>query len=260
MVQHGAKRVAKSAAIAVSLLALAGIAVGAQAQLGPQPDSGKDGLERLLPDPNLPPAPPSADGPEQRPGAPPRTADKRDLNAAYRALLRPQFTRIPRQAHRREQLLDILYAHLATAQGPKAAKRIAQTIERVWLTSGSPTVSVLMRRAMLAIKGKKHKRAKLFLDRVVKLSPSYPDGWNRRAYVHYQLGDVRAALGDLRRALALDPNHFKALGGLAQILRGMDEKKAALAVYDRLLQVHPYAKGAEQAKRLLEPAVRGQAL
>ena len=36
----------------------------------------------------------------------------------------------------------------------------------------------------------------------------------------------RRALGDLRRALALDPNHFKSLDGLGQILREIGQKKA----------------------------------
>ena len=63
------------------------------------------------------------------------------------------------------------------------------------------------------------------LDAVVELAPDYAEGWNRRAYVHYMQSDYERAMGDLRRVLALEPNHFKALDGLAQILREIGEKK-----------------------------------
>ena len=56
--------------------------------------------------------------------------------------------------------------------------------------------------------------------------PTSPRRWNRRAYVYFMQNDVERALGDLRRTLALDPNHFKALDGLGQILREIGQKKA----------------------------------
>jgi tetratricopeptide (TPR) repeat protein len=95
---------------------------------------------------------------------------------------------------------------------------------------------------------------------VVEQAPDFTEGWNRRAFVHFQLNNVRMALGDLRRALALDPNHFKALDGLAQVLRDIGEKPAALEVLRRLAGVHPYWSGAEQTIVELEREVEGQGI
>jgi tetratricopeptide (TPR) repeat protein len=72
--------------------------------------------------------------------------------------------------------------------------------------------------------------------------PDFTEGWNRRAYVHYMKSEVDQALGDLRRTLALDPNHFKALDGLAQILREIGQKKPALKAFKQLLDVHPIGR------------------
>ena len=80
------------------------------------------------------------------------------------------------------------------------------------------------------------------------------------AFVHFQLNNVRLAVGDLRRALALDPNHFKALDGLAQVLRDIGEKRAALEVLRRLFEVHPYWPGTEQAIEELSREVEGQGI
>jgi len=60
--------------------------------------------------------------------------------------------------------------------------------------------------------------------------------------------------------LALDPNHFKALDGLGQILREIGQKKAALEVYRKLISVHPYWAGAKEAMIELERDVKGQGI
>ena len=53
-------------------------------------------------------------------------------------------------AAERDKALSDLYALLATAEDENAAKAIAEGIERIWLHSGSPTVDLLLGRAMKA--------------------------------------------------------------------------------------------------------------
>ena len=72
--------------------------------------------------------------------------------------------------------------------------------------------------------------------------------------------EVDLALGDLRRTLALDPNHFKALDGLGQILREIGQKKPALKAFKQLLDIHPYWSGAQDAVDELEREVEGQGI
>jgi Flp pilus assembly protein TadD len=72
--------------------------------------------------------------------------------------------------------------------------------------------------------------------------------------------DYERALGDLRRVLALEPNHFKALDGLAQILREIGEKQAAIKAYQQLLQVHPNWAGAQDAVDELTRELEGRGI
>src|SRR5581483_1910129 len=132
--------------------------------------------------------------------------------------------------------------------------------ERVWMHSGSATIDLLLDRAIRAMAEKKPELALKLLDHIVVLAPDFTEAWNRRAYVYFVQNDVERALGDLRRALALDPNHFKALDGLAQILREIGQKKAALEAFKQLLDVHPYWPGAKQAVEELEREVDGQGI
>jgi tetratricopeptide (TPR) repeat protein len=167
---------------------------------------------------------------------------------------------LPKTPAEREKTLSDLYALLATADDEDSAKAIADAIERVWVHSGSATIDLLMERSIKAMNEKKVDLALKLLDSVVELAPDFTEGWNRRAYVYFVQNDIERALGDLRRTLALDPHHFKALDGLAQILREIGQKKAALKAFKELSDVHPYWSGAKQAIEELEREVEGQGI
>lgn len=201
------------------------------------------------------PAP--ADKPDLAP--PPATPPPR--NEAGKAGTPGQKTApLPKTPAEREKALNDLYALLATSDSEDSAKAVAEGIERIWLHSGSATVDLLMQRAMKAVAENKLDLAIKLLDRVVDLAPDYPEAWNRRAFAHYKHENVERALGDLRRTLALDPNHFKALDGLSQILREVGQKKGALKVMRQLLDVHPYWPSLQQNVDELAREVEGQGI
>jgi tetratricopeptide (TPR) repeat protein len=199
-------------------------------------------------------------GPQQ-PGArakPPSIAKKEPAPKPIpKSLRRPGSTSVPERASDRAKLLGELYAYLATATDEDVAKRTAAAIEHVWLVSGSETVSLLMQRATKAANESNPDLAISLFDKAVLLAPDYPELFNRRAAVHFSQNNIDQALGDLRRALALDPNHYKALEGLAQILKEIGRKKPALEVYRKLYLVHPFLSGAKAAIEELEREVEG---
>lgn len=165
---------------------------------------------------------------------------------------------LPSTPAERAKLLSNLYAYLATAETETDAQPIAAAIEKLWLFNGSDTTGLLMDRAAKAIADKNYAVALEFLDAVVDLAPDYAEGWNRRAYVHYLNNDIERMVGDLRRCLALEPNHFRALEGLAQVMRETGQKKAALKAYQKLLEINPNSESAKEGVKQLAPEVDGQ--
>ena len=170
----------------------------------------------------------------------------------------PRDRSLPDSPLKRARQLADLYATLSAAGSEDEAKSVVDRIERLWLTPSSDTVGVLMERAVKAANEKKFDLASNLLDAAVDLAPDYAEAFNRRAYVNYMLSDVPRALGDLRRVLALDPNHFKAMEGLGQLLKDLGQKKAALAVFRRLKEVHPFSSGIDGTVEELEREVEGQ--
>lgn len=244
---------AAAVVFAVSLLA----SIGSRAQDLPKRDEPGSRSAPNAPDKAPPPRrndPRRKDErgqPEAKPSGPKATEAKK----------KPSLGRtIPEAPAERAKLLDDLYAHLATAADEETAKPFADTIERVWLTSGSDTVATLMERAMQAAGHQRNDLALQLLSAVVDLAPDYAEGWNRRAYVFYTEGDYERSLGDLRRVLALDPNHYKALDGLGQIMRQLDRKAQALQAYEKLQMVHPYWPNIQTTVEELRREVQGRAL
>ena len=166
----------------------------------------------------------------------------------------------PKSPEEADKTLSNLYAYLATATDHRQAGEIGAAIERLWRLPGGDTVNLLIDRAELFSSRNENEKAMPLLNAAVELAPDYAEVWSHRAYIEYRLSNYQAALGDLRRALALEPNHFRALDGMAKILVQIGEKKAALKVYEQLLKVHPNIEGGPTAERNLRKEVEGQGI
>lgn len=156
--------------------------------------------------------------------------------------------------------LESLYAFLATEPDKRKGGEIGAAIEKLWRYSGGDTVNLLIDRADNFAAKNETERGLPLADAAVDLAPDYAEAWSHRAYLHYRLQNYTAALGDLRRALALEPNHFRALDGMAKILALLGEKKAALAAYEKLVLVHPNIEGGKEALEELKKDVEGQGI
>lgn len=158
----------------------------------------------------------------------------------------------------RDRLLADLYALLATAADEKAAGQHASAIERLWQTATSETAIVLIERAGVALAGKDNALALDLLNEAVRLGPDQTETWGRRAFFHMADNNVHAAIGDLRRVIALEPNHFRALATLANLLKEVQEKPAALKLARQVKEIHPFFDGMQAIIDELSRAVDGE--
>lgn len=117
----------------------------------------------------------------------------------------------------REQNLDILFDELARAETPGQVEVLQRKILDIWKQSGSPSIDLLMERSIKAIDSKDFSHALELLDEMLLLAPEFPEAWNKRATVHYYLGDSTRSLSDIAQTLSREPRHFGALSGLVMI-------------------------------------------
>ncbi|MFD1745201.1 tetratricopeptide repeat protein [Rhizobium helianthi] len=152
---------------------------------------------------------------------------------------------------------DQLFDSLRRERDPDKAKEIASQIIANWNDSGSATVNLLMQWAAKAVAEKKNAAALDFLDEVTVLDPSYTEGWNRRATLHYTMGDTRKSMADINQVLQRDARHFPAIAGMATILMENGEDELALRAWERFLAIYPAERDAQENVTRLSEKIAG---
>ncbi|MCW5730691.1 MAG: hypothetical protein KIT20_08040 [Alphaproteobacteria bacterium] len=164
---------------------------------------------------------------------------------------------LPAWAMQDDENLDVLFERLQAADGPVEARVVEQAIWQVWMKSDSPTVDLLLGSALKAMNGEDHEKALELLDVVVVLAPDFAEGWNKRATLHYMLGNYDASIADIRRTIALEPRHFGALSGLATILEDRKDAAGAMDALRRALAANPHIPNGKEKLRDLTRRARG---
>ncbi|MGE5503116.1 MAG: tetratricopeptide repeat protein [Actinomycetota bacterium] len=136
--------------------------------------------------------------------------------------------------------LDSLFARLRATDSDSEAKTIEVAIRHVWAHSAVPDADALMIQAIQAMRGGDYDTALDFADKVVELDPTFAEGWNLRATVHYMRDDYGPAVSDIGHVLSIEPRHYAALAGLGKIMLELDDKKAALWAFERALSINPH--------------------
>jgi tetratricopeptide (TPR) repeat protein len=154
--------------------------------------------------------------------------------------------------------LDKLFEQLKRENNENAAQITAQQIWRLWFDSGSATVDLLMQWSAKAIRDRKYNVALDFLNQVVALDPKYAEGWNQLATIYYLNGNYAKSMADIDRTLQLEPRHFGALAGLAQIMEVTGHKKRALEAYEKILAIYPMMRSAQTKVEALTQELAGQ--
>ncbi len=159
-----------------------------------------------------------------------------------------------------ENPLDTLFSELKRERNEKAAERIASRIWDTWNRSGSASVDLMMLWSQQAIEGKKYDVALDFLDQVVTLQPDYAEGWNRRATVHFMMQNYRKSMADIEHTLELEPRHFGALSGMAQIMAASGRDELALQAWQRVLDIYPMLRNAQNEVSRLSEELAGEGI
>jgi len=146
---------------------------------------------------------------------------------------------------------DALFEALKNAPNEEEASKIEDAIWHSWLDAApSPEIRQKVDSAMRKRDAYDFQGAKDLLDGVVEAAPDYSEGWNQRAFILFLQGNYEASLGDIERALALEPRHFGALSGKAIIFMTLGRVQLGQQTLREALAIHPYLK---ERDMLIEP-------
>ncbi|MBZ9774230.1 MULTISPECIES: hypothetical protein [unclassified Mesorhizobium] len=166
----------------------------------------------------------------------------------------------PPAATTKQARLDQLFSDLKRERNEKAAERIAGSIWSEWSQSGSASIDLMMQWSQKAVEGQKFDVALDFLDQVVTLQPTYAEGWNRRATVHFMMKNYGKSMSDIDHTLQLEPRHFGALSGLAQIMALTGHKQSALEAWQKVLAIYPMMRSAQDQVGTISEELAGEGI
>lgn len=155
--------------------------------------------------------------------------------------------------------LDGLFDQLAMAD-KRQAGAIEHDLYAEWARSGSDAMDYLLERGMEAMEIGDSLLAIDHFTALIDHAPNFAEGYNARATAYYHAGLYGAAMADIGTTLTLEPRHFGAMSGMAQILNELDQPDNALNILYAIRDIHPHMDGLDQRIEYLELALSGAAL
>ncbi len=147
--------------------------------------------------------------------------------------------------------LEVLFSQLKQAPDTQAARAVEAVIWNIWGEVEDRASGILLGQGISAM-GRGDLRAALGkFDQIVAIAPGFAEGWNKRATVHYLLGNFEDSLADIDKTLTLEPRHFGALSGRGLVYMQLEEESLALDSFEAALEVYPLALGAGRNAEIL---------
>lgn len=163
----------------------------------------------------------------------------------------------PALADQDDPRLEGLFRRLQSTSDAAEARVVEQRIWRVWLEADDASVNRLMQQGIVAMRDQRYATALQAFDRMVEQAPEFAEGWNKRATVHFLMGNWQASVRDIQQTLALEPRHFGALFGLGLIYDALEQPEAALRSFEATLALNPHSESTRQMVEELQRQVRG---
>ncbi len=137
-----------------------------------------------------------------------------------------------------------LFEQLREASDEDDARAIESRIWQHWMTAPDEPSELLMSQINLAMAAEELTLALALCDELVESTPDFAEGWNRRATLHYMMGDSDSSVADIRETLVREPRHFGAISGLGLIFMRHDNFDAALDAFEQVLVISPSSASA----------------
>jgi tetratricopeptide (TPR) repeat protein len=112
-------------------------------------------------------------------------------------------------------------------------------IKSLWLRVAEPRARIQLERLLVHIEANRMEQAKLVADDLVETYPDLPEGYCRRALVHFNLGNILEAISDCQQCLRLNSFSYMAHVGLGQCRLEQDEPREALSAFREALSIYP---------------------
>jgi tetratricopeptide (TPR) repeat protein len=164
------------------------------------------------------------------------------------------------EADQTDPRLGGLFSDLQAAPDPVEAAELEARIWSIWAESGDGDLDKVYQVGSQAMVLGDLATALTIFDAIVAKAPDFAEGWNKRATLHYMLGNYEQSIADIDRTLALEPHHFGALAGLGLVNLELQRDEAALDAFERVLKVSPQSTTAKANLEFVKQRIKDSSI
>ena len=155
------------------------------------------------------------------------------------------------QADQKDERLIELFDKLFLSTNNMEASKLLFNIWDIWSIADNQETQIMFDEANQFMDVGELDNAIELFTKVVKQSPEFAEGWNKRATVYFLKGELNKSISDIEKTLNLEPRHFGALDGLAEIYLMQDDLVGAAVIYRRILEIIPSSKKSQDRLKLI---------
>ena len=143
--------------------------------------------------------------------------------------------------------LPALFDQLLNEVDSESSVGIEGQIWQHWLDAPDTNSANLLSQVNTALRVRRLEIALQLSTQLVDSYPEFAEGWNKRATIHYLLGNNAQSVADIRETVRLEPRHFGAISGLGMIFLRESNFPAALQAFEQVLKISPASIGAKRS-------------
>ena len=155
-----------------------------------------------------------------------------------------------------ERRLADLFCTLASTQDVVVAGEAEDTIWALWTSHDEAELEQRLDLAIHHIAAREFESAEGLLDALLADRGDYVEAWNKRATLYFLMERDGESVADIVRTLELEPRHFGAICGFAQICLRHGRRAEALAAFEAALAINPHMPGPKSAVDALNAEFR----
>lgn len=148
-------------------------------------------------------------------------------------------------ADQTDAALPGLFDQLLDAETASESASIESEIWQLWLTAPDDNAHALMTQVVSAMQTGQLLLALKLCNQLVDSAPDFSEAWNKRATVHYLLGNPDESVADIQKTLALEPRHFGAISGLGLIFHQRRDYEGALEAFKQVKAITPMSQNVQ---------------
>ncbi len=144
-------------------------------------------------------------------------------------------------ADQNDPRLNNLFKKLNETENQDEIRDLISDIWNIWYEVDDPKVIEYFEKGIQAMNLRNYPLAIRFFNNLIEEDPNFAEGWNKRATVHFMMGNFDQSMKDIIKTLELEPRHFGALDGMGLIFIHQGQFQQAIDVYDKMLEIFPFS-------------------